>query len=164
MVGMLFLSGCALVLAAPSQARTTSPPNKVLLSYLSRSDSVRLPDGRTIHMVCMGHGSPTVVLTAGFGNWGAIWFKVQPTIAQRTRVCAWDRPGYGFSDPSDRPQTIENTTRDMANALKLGHVPGPYVMVGHSLGGLESMLYTDHHPDRVVGMAWCWCSAATTAT
>ena len=149
---VLLLATCTLAQAAPPQSKPMSHTDKVLLSYLSTTDSVRLPDGRTIHMVCMGHGTPTVVLTAGFGNWGAIWFKVQPAIARHTRVCAWDRPGYGFSDPSDRPQTIENTTRDLAAALERGHVPGPYVMVGHSLGGLESMLYTDHHPGRVVGM------------
>lgn len=151
-VMVLLLSTCTLVQAAPPRSKAASHRDKVLLSYLGKTDSVRLPDGRTIHMVCMGHGTPTVVLTAGFGNWGAIWFKVQPAIARHTRVCAWDRPGYGFSDPSDRPQTIESTTRDLAAALQRGHVPGPYVMVGHSLGGLESMLYTDRHPGRVVGM------------
>lgn len=152
LAGVLFPLTLSLVQAAPPPTVTPSTPNAALHAYLSQADAVRLPDGRTLHMVCMGHGSPTVVLSAGFGNWGAIWFKVQPVVARHTRVCAWDRPGYGFSDPSKRPQTIDNTVRDLAAALKAGHVPGPYVMVGHSLGGLESMLYADRHPDKVVGM------------
>ena len=123
-----------------------------LAVYGDDSASVALADGRKIHMVCMGQGAPTVILTAGLGDWGAIWDKVQPTIARTTRVCAWDRPAAGFSAPSPKPQTVDNTTADMEEALRLGGFKGPYVIVGHSLGGYESLLFADRHRADVAGM------------
>lgn len=148
------LAACSAAFAARPPARSKPHPNlaKVLMPYINTSHSVKLPDGRTIHMVCMGHGSPTVVFTAGMGNWSMIWFKVQPAIAQHTRTCAWDRAGFGLSDPSPLPQTIDNTTRDLEAALRIGHIRPPYVLVGHSLGGLESLLFKDHQPADVAGM------------
>lgn len=139
---------------AVAKSPSSMPPkaNRIFLAYASTANSVGLPDGRTIHMTCMGHGSPTVVLLAGLGNWGEIWFKVQPAIAKHARVCAWDRAGFGLSSASPVPQTIDNTTKDLADALKYGHIRAPYVMVGHSLGGLEAMLYADRHPSKVAGM------------
>jgi len=108
--------------------------------------------GRKINVVCMGHGSPTVILTAGLGNWSETWRKVQAPLAQRHRVCAWDRAGLGFSSPSAEPQDVLHTTRDMEAALTLARIGGPYVLVGHSLGGYESLLFADRHPRDVVGM------------
>jgi pimeloyl-ACP methyl ester carboxylesterase len=108
--------------------------------------------GRKINVVCMGHGSPTIVLTAGLGNWSETWRKVQAPLAQRHRVCAWDRAGLGFSSPSAEPQDVLHTTHDMEAALKLARLAGPYVLVGHSLGGYESLLFADRHPNDVVGM------------
>jgi pimeloyl-ACP methyl ester carboxylesterase len=123
-----------------------------LAAYASMKDSRHLPDGRIIHMVCMGKGSPVVVLTAGAGGWGNVWNKVQPEVAKKTRVCAWDRAGFGLSDISPKPQTVDNTTTDLEAALKADHIDGPYVAVGHSLGGLESLLLKDRQPRNVVGM------------
>ena len=100
----------------------------------------------------MGSGSPTVILSAGAGNWLETWRKVQPTVARKTRVCAWDRAGYGFSTPSAEPQDIGHTTRDLERALKAEKIAGPYVMVGHSLGGLETLLFADRNPKQVAGM------------
>jgi len=67
-------------------------------------------------------------------------------------VCAWDRAGAGFSSPSPEPQDILHTTRDLEKALKSAQISGPYVLVGHSLGGYESLLFADRHPHSVVGM------------
>lgn len=129
-----------------------SGPDPALVAYASLEQSVTLADGRSIHMVCMGRGSPTVVMTAGLGDWAETWSKVQPTIAKTTRACAWDRPAFGFSSPSPRPQTVDNTTADLEAALKRGGIDGPYVLVGHSLGGYESLMFADRHPAEVVGM------------
>jgi pimeloyl-ACP methyl ester carboxylesterase len=126
--------------------------DRTLAPYASTRDSAHLPDGRVIHMVCMGQGSPVVVLTAGAGGWGMVWNKVQPAIAQKTRVCAWDRAGFGLSEISPKPQTVDNTTTDLEAALKAAHIDGPYVAVGHSLGGIESLLLKDRQPQNVVGM------------
>lgn len=126
--------------------------DRSLVPYADPADAVTLPDGRRLHIVCMGRGSPTVILTAGAGDWSLTWSKVQPEIARTTRVCAWDRPGFGFSAASAQPQTVDETTSDLEAALKLGHIAGPYVLVGHSLGGYESLIFADRERADVAGM------------
>lgn len=140
--------------SAPQQHRTSVPPlNKVPLSYYASAGiSVALTDGRTIHLVCMGNGSPTVLLNAGAGDWSAIWSKVQPAVARHTRICAWDRAGYGFSGPSSKVQTVDNTTADLAEALSRAGIMAPYVLVGHSMGSYEALLFADRFRRRVQGM------------
>lgn len=142
------LASVALASGAAAQQSQGDPS---LAPYAGTADSVTLADGRAIHFTCMGEGSPTVILTAGLGDWGTAWNKVQPAIARTTRVCAWDRPGFGLSDPSPAVQTAATTTADLEEALAKGF-GGPYVVVGHSLGSYESLLFTDRHRDEVVGM------------
>ncbi len=150
----LALALAPLPLAATAAAQQTAPPvvDRTLLPYASSRDSVRLPDGRTLHLVCMGKGRPVVILTAGAGDWGIAWSKVQPAVAETTRVCAWDRAGFGLSAISPKPQTVDAATTDLEAALKLGGLDGPYVVVGHSLGAFESLLLADRQPSKVVGM------------
>lgn len=142
------------VATAHQQHPTSVPPLiKVPLSYYASAGmSVEVADGRTIHLVCMGKGSPTVILNAGSGDWSAIWSKVQPTVARRTRVCSWDRAGYGFSGPSSKVQTVDNTTADLAAALSKARIIAPYVLVGHSMGSYEALLFADRFRHRVKGM------------
>jgi len=135
--------------AAPAQKPKVDP---LYLPYEKPGILAKIPNGQIIHIKCMGTGSPTVILTAGLGDWAAAWRKVQPQIAKTTRVCAWDRPGFGFSSGTTRPQTVANTTAALEAALKVAHIRGPYVAVGHSLGGYESLLFKDHNPRAVVGM------------
>jgi len=130
---------------APAAEEGTTP-------YLAPQRAVHIDKGRTINLVCRGKGSPTVILSAGLGGWSFDWWRVQPAIAKRTRVCAWDRAGYGFSSPSPEQQDIVHTTADLERALKEAGIAGPYVMVGHSLGGFESLRFTDLHRQSVVGM------------
>jgi pimeloyl-ACP methyl ester carboxylesterase len=108
--------------------------------------------GRRIHLFCTGAGGPTVILMAGLSSWSAVWYKDQPVIEQKTRVCAFDRAGYGFSDPASRPQILSNVVDDLHAALKAGAIPAPYVLVGHSLGGIEARLYAQRWPKEVVAM------------
>jgi pimeloyl-ACP methyl ester carboxylesterase len=89
---------------------------------------------------------------AGLSSWSAVWYKTQPAIAQMTRVCAFDRAGYGFSDPAPRPQILSEVVDDLHAALIAGSIPGTYVLVGHSLGGLEARIYAQRWPKEVVGM------------
>lgn len=152
-----FLGGAAalILLAQGADARAQEAvapaPDPAYLDYAATDAAATLPDGRRIQIVCMGQGSPTVILTAGLGDWGASWRKVQRPVSQHTRVCSWDRPGAGFSDPSDADQTTQTTATDLEAALVAADIAGPYVMVGHSLGAYESMTFTDRHPDQVAG-------------
>jgi pimeloyl-ACP methyl ester carboxylesterase len=124
-----------------------------LLPYASDADVVTLPDGRKAGFTCMGEGSPTVILIPGLGDFAGIaWANVQPEMARTTRVCAWDRPGWGLSDGAEGNHTVETSTAALEAALATGTIPGPYVLVGHSFGSYESLLYADRHPDRVAGM------------
>ena len=129
------------------------PPDLSLTVYAKPQRLVELRDGRKIHLFCLGKGSPTVILTAGGGDWAAGWGKVQAPIARKTRVCAWDRAGFGFSDPSSAPQDVSHTTTDLEEAFKRAKIDGPYVLVGHSTGGYESLLFADRHPRQVLGMS-----------
>jgi pimeloyl-ACP methyl ester carboxylesterase len=123
-----------------------------LTIYAKPQRLVELRDGRKIHLFCLGTGSPTVILTAGLGDWAVAWGKVQTPIALKTRVCAWDRAGFGFSDPSSAPQDAGHTTTDLEEALKRAKTDGPYILVGHSMGGYETLLFADRHPRQVLGM------------
>ncbi|MGH6909827.1 MAG: alpha/beta fold hydrolase [Phenylobacterium sp.] len=100
----------------------------------------------------MGEGSPTVILSAGADGWSADWRLVQPAIAQKTKVCGWDRAGHGFSSGSPEPQDVAHTEADFEHALAGSGVTGPLVLVAHSLGAFETFLFADRHPGRVVGM------------
>ena len=152
-----FLSSLAAIVvcvfgALPVAGQAAAPPDPALDPYVHPGLLADVGGGRKISLYCMGTGHPTVILTAGLGNWSEVWRKVQPAIAQRTRICAWDRAGYGFSSPSADPQDVLHTTGDLERALKAARIGGPYVLVGHSLGGYESLLFADRHPKDVVGM------------
>jgi pimeloyl-ACP methyl ester carboxylesterase len=147
-----FLVASITAAAFSAMAQDLPATDETLTPYASVADSVRLADGRNLHVVCMGEGSPTVILTAGLGDWSAIWNRVQPALAGTTRVCAWDRPGFGLSDGTEVGQTVATTTTDLEAALAKGTIKGPYILVGHSLGGYESLLFADRNRDRVVGM------------
>jgi pimeloyl-ACP methyl ester carboxylesterase len=143
---------CAVYAVAENPQVPQPFPDLSLTVYAKPQRLVELRDGRKIHLFCLGKGSPTVILTAGLGDWAAVWGKVQAPIALKTRVCAWDRAGFGFSDPSSAPQDVSHTTTDLAEAFKRAKIDGPYVLVGHSMGGYESLLFADRHPRQVLGM------------
>jgi beta-lactamase class A/pimeloyl-ACP methyl ester carboxylesterase len=110
--------------------------------------------GRKLFLTCAGTGSPTVVLEGGAGGGAAAWTAVQPAVAGFTRVCAYDRanlPG-GASDPAPKPRTANDVVADLHALLTVARVPGPYVLVGHSDGGLFVRLYASAYPDEVAGL------------
>jgi len=146
MLVSIFLATCVNA-AAPAPALEDK-----LTPYLTPQRLVSVGEGRSINLVCLGQGSPTVLITPGLGHWSWWWWSVQMALADRTRVCAWDRAGWGFSSPSPEPQDLVHTTADLERALKKADIAGPYVMVGHSLGAFESLRFTDRHRESVVGM------------
>jgi pimeloyl-ACP methyl ester carboxylesterase len=146
----LLLSVGDLLLAQPKPAAATTEDPRIL-PYAQPGQLVDI-GGRHINVQCAGSGTPTVILMAGLFSWSVVWYKTQPVIAQQTRVCAFDRAAYGFSDPAPRPQIISEVVEDLHHALHTGSIPGPYVLVGHSLGGLEARVYAQRWPEDVVGM------------
>jgi pimeloyl-ACP methyl ester carboxylesterase len=145
-----------LVSAAPAAAQGAPAPQAELpgeiAPYLKPQRLVRIAGGRTINLVCLGQGSPTVVLTVGMGGWSLVWNQVQSPLSQKTRVCAWDPAGFGFSSPSPEPQDAIHKTEDFEEAFKGAHIDGPYVMVAHSAGAYVALPFTDQHRKAVVGM------------
>lgn len=109
--------------------------------------------GRRLQIHCSGPGGgPTVVLESGFGNSSSTWSSVQPEVAKFARVCSYDRAGLGGSDLAPAQRTVVSLTEDLHALLTNAKVPGPYVLVGHSLGGILARLYASYYPDDVVGM------------
>lgn len=108
--------------------------------------------GYRLHLSCSGQGSPTVILENGSMGVSSTWALVQPEVAAFSRVCVYDRAGYAWSDPAPTPRTGARVVADLDALLQKAGVPGPYVLVGHSLGGMYSRLYAGTHPDRVVGL------------
>ena len=108
--------------------------------------------GFRMHLYCVGQGSPTVILDSGLSDTWLVWYKVQPQVTQFTRVCSYDRAGLGWSDPSPRPRTSQVIAEELHALLKKANVAPPFVMVGHSMGGLDVRMYASLYPSDVVGM------------
>ena len=108
--------------------------------------------GHSLHLRCTGSGTPTVVLEPGAGGMSSILGWVAPAVARDTRVCVYDRAGRGWSEPADTAQDGAQIATDLHTLLQLGHVPGPYVLAGHSFGGLYVLRFAARYPDEVAGM------------
>ena len=130
----------------------TIPSARSFDAYETPTDVSDLGHGRQISWTCMGHGSPTVIMTAGAGDWASTWRKVQPAVASLTRACAWSRPGFGFSGASDDRQDVRHTEADLEHALVTSRLFGKYVLVSHSIGSYETLLFADRHRDQVAGI------------
>jgi pimeloyl-ACP methyl ester carboxylesterase len=109
-------------------------------------------DGHRMHLQCTGAGGPTVVLLGGSGEDAASWAWITADVAQTTRVCAYDRPGQGWSEASTRTPDGVRTATDLHTLLQVAHVPGPYVLAGHSVGGPYAMAFALRYPTDVAGM------------
>ena len=107
-----------------------------------------------LHLYCTGTGSPTVILEAGSGNPSLTWYLVQPEVAGFTRVCSYDRPGYGWSDPASGPLTRDQVAEILHQLLQTASIPGPYILVGHSAGGEYIRSYARQYPAEVLGMVF----------
>ena len=108
--------------------------------------------GHRLHISCTGTGGPTVVLEAGFGGDTTSWAWVAPDVAHDTRVCVYDRAGVGWSEPVDGPQDGVAVATDLHTLLDRAHEPGPYVLVGHSLGGAFVLNFAARYPNDVAGV------------
>lgn len=129
-------------------------------NVMASEDATRYPPpgrlvdvgGHRLHLHCMGEGSPTVVLEAGWGGFSIDWSLVQPTLAKRARVCAYDRAGIGWSDAGPLPRTPQQIAAELYVLLRNAGENAPYVLVAHSLGGRYVRMFADQHPDEVAGL------------
>ncbi len=108
--------------------------------------------GHRLHLSCTGTGSPTVVLEPGGGEMSSNLGWIAPAVARDTRVCVYDRAGRGWSESAETPQDAFQIATDLHTLLQRGRVPGPYVLAGHSFGGLYVLAYAARYPDEVAGM------------
>lgn len=156
--------------AATGTSHTTTPstsavPSTVTATTLPRPtgtiDELVGAAGERVHVRCAGNGDTTVVLIAGFGGDSTGWALVEPAIAARARVCSYDRPGTGTSDPASSTGTFATQAMDLHHLLGRVGEPGPYVVVGHSFGGAEAVTFASLFADEVTGLALIDASPTT---
>ncbi len=108
--------------------------------------------GYCLHIHSMGEGSPTVVFESALGGSSLSWALVRSDVAEFTRACSYDRAGLGWSDADPMPRTAQRIVKELHTLLTNARMEGPYVLVGHSFGGLTARLYAAQYPEEVVGM------------
>jgi pimeloyl-ACP methyl ester carboxylesterase len=147
-LGMLvFILSISRAGIAPAQQ-----PDPALDIYLKPQTLATLPDGRHIHLFCLGQGEPVAIIAPGWHIPAIGWNRIQPLMAKQTRVCVYDRAGYSFSDPGPMPRDTAAEVKDLHNALKSAGLAGPYILVGHSLGGFDARLFAYIYPRETAGL------------
>ena len=108
--------------------------------------------GYKLHIIDTGSGGPTVVLDSGMGSPAIFWELAQLGISKFTRCVSYDRGGYGWSDTSPKSRDSETVTEELYTLLKKANIPGPYILVGASLGGYNVRLFASKYPNEVIGV------------
>lgn len=111
-------------------------------------------DGYSMHLYCTGEGSPTVVLDSGLGDDFTGWAKVQPVLSGVTRVCSYDRAGFGWSATRPGVQDANAISSELHQLLTVAGVPRPFILVGHSISGLYLRSYAAHYPGDLEGLVF----------
>ena len=139
---LLAIAGAVYQVLATSSDRRAYPPPGELVDV----------GGHRLHIYCTGQGSPTVILEAAADMMSADWGWIQPEIARQTRVCSYDRAGMGWSEPGPQPRDARQVSVELHTLLAEAGIDGPYILVGHSAGGLYVRMFTDQYPQEVVGL------------
>ncbi len=134
------LSGALVVMASPA-AQLTSIPGKLVDV-----------GGFRLHIHCVGQGAPAIILDSGVGGFSLEWTRIQDALGRRTRVCSYDRAGYGWSDLGPLPRTSKRIARELHTLLQKADVAGPYILAGHSFGGYNAQLFARNYPDETAGL------------
>ena len=180
-LGVLVAIGVALAPVAPAKGselkRTSALADLSRPAHGAFARRVKIHGGRKLVLECRGSGSPTVVLEAGSGNNARVWHAhhpgrraILPAVARFTRVCAYDRPGTVWpggddqpksvsrSDPVAMPRIVRDIVRDLhallrkARTMPAARLHGPYLLAGHSFGGMVARLYATTYPRSVAGI------------
>lgn len=150
---MAYCEGLIIVLVMLCMLPIPTQPQTVGTAQNSPAPLGKLVDvgGYRVHLYCVGTGSPTVVIVgAGFSfNWGL----VQPEVARFTQVCSYDHSGIGWSDDGPK-DSCSLRVSEVHSTLKNAGIKGPFVLVGHSLGGFVARLYAGRYPDEVAGIVF----------
>ena len=107
-----------------------------------------------MHLSEQGSGVPAVILEAGIAATSLSWSSVQPLIAEFTAVASYDRAGLGWSEPCSEPRSLDQFIRELSRLLAQAQIPPPYVLVGHSFGGLLIRAFACQYPNQVAGMVF----------
>lgn len=149
------------------RAQIVSPKGATIGAHGDFAGHVTIPGGRRLYLECRGAGGPIVVLEAGTGDRGDVWSMapsgpgqaVLPAVARFTRVCAYDRPStyrtateVSRSDPVAMPRSARDIVLDLHALLRAARIPGPYVLAGHSFGGMVARLFATLWPRDMAGL------------
>ena len=108
--------------------------------------------GYRLHLYCTGQGSPTVVLSAGAGDFATDWALVQPEVAKRTRACSYDRSGEAWSDRGPAPHSIDQEVHDLHRLLIAAGERPPFIVAGQSLGGMVAREFARRYRSEMAGL------------
>lgn len=146
-VASVFVLRCALAAEPPVAA----PVDPALAAYAKPGELVDI-GGRRLNLRCSGSGAPVVVLEAGAMTDSITWRAVQPLVAKETKVCSYDRAGYGFSDDGPAPRDVGADAADLDGLIRAARFPVPVILVGHSLGTNIVRRFADEHAAEVAGL------------
>jgi pimeloyl-ACP methyl ester carboxylesterase len=142
----LMLAGLGGGVAVGAAPRGTPPKHdKPIAGYINIG-------GRSLYLKCAGSGRPTVVMDAGMASGHEAWNSVAPAVSKLARTCTYDRAGVAGSDDAPKPRTLRSLVSDLRRLLAHAGVKPPYLLVGHSFGGLDMRLYASEYPHDVVGL------------
>ena len=156
-LGVLVLFACLVAVGCGGEESkahrgpTVTTPRPALVAEGS-ARPVAIGDGRSLYMGCVGSGSPTVVLEAGFGADTLSWQDVQPQVGRVTRTCAYDRAGSGNSVAPPGVRDARDEIADLRRLLASARVEPPYVLVGHSYGGVLARVFAQRYPSETAGL------------
>lgn len=108
--------------------------------------------GHRLHLHRQGRGSPAVIIDAGLSGASYDWETVATGVSAFSVVCTYDRAGYGWSDPGSRPRTSQQAVAELRALLRQAKIEPPFILVGHSWGGLNVRLFASQHPEEVAGL------------
>lgn len=143
-IGLIILGFAYEQISEFVDARTLKPPGEM----------VQVGD-HDLHIYCTGtnvNNNPTVILEAGGGDNYTTWHRVQPEISKYTKVCSYDRSGLGFSQRTTDQRTNADIVGELETLLNNANVNGPYIVVGHSIGGIYTRLFTKQNISQIKGL------------